>query len=351
MVDNTDNTKKTKPQFLAEPPMQKVEAQEIRDFIFDNDTLQLAMVGDTVYVAIRPICTYLQIDWSAQLQRIKDDEILNAEKRLVVFSPKNDDQRREMVALPLQKMHGWLFGITVKRLKNPSPELVAKIQRYRSDCFEVLWQEFVRGKVLQQEAVSASISLVPQSTQQLPFADGNAVVAMIQQLTTLSDTVPSIQKGVAALLQAADTQTIHLESLLEMSSAQEAKLQSLLEIVSSQALNLDQAVELLSQYLQNQGELEEKIERVDERTKRLSPAHALEIQNAVGHIVKAIRKKNPSITEQIARQMVYGRLKNRFRPATSYREIDDDRFKEAMDYLRQEYQSVLQDNPQQTRLF
>jgi len=136
-----------------------------------------------------------------------------------------------------------------------------------------------------------------------------------------------------------------------MVSRQSIQLESLLEIVSSETLNLQQAIELLSRYLQSQEDIQEKLERVDTRTKRLSPAHALEVQNAVGHIVRLIQKKNASISDQLAHRMVYGRLKSHFRPATSYREIDDDRFEEVMEYLRREYRSILEEGPKQEKLF
>lgn len=135
--------------------LRTVEAQEIREYVFDNDVLLIALVDGTAYVAIKPICDFLQIDWSGQLQRIKDDEVLDAEQRLVVFSPPND-QRREMVGLPIEFVHGWLFSITVSRLKRPTPEMIEKIQRYRRRCFQALWKEFGE-KTLQQQSPSPSV--------------------------------------------------------------------------------------------------------------------------------------------------------------------------------------------------
>ena len=185
--------------------------------------------------------------------------------------------------------------------------------------------------------------------QLIPIDD---MAQQIQELNRrFADSIPVIQQSVARLLEAANTHTLQLESLLELSSSQEAKLESLLELSSSQALDLNQAVDLLIRYLQAQESLEETLNRVDTRTKRLSPEHALAVQNAVGHIVRAVRKKNAAITEQVAHRMVYGRLKSHFGPVTSYREINDDCFLEIMEYLRKEYRTIRDTGPTQETLF
>src|SRR5690242_17125112 len=86
-----------------------VEAQEVREIDFYGDALTVVLVAGLPYVTIRPITDFLGVEWSGQYQRIQRDDILNEEKRLVVTTGA-DGRRREMVALPLEMLPGWLFG-------------------------------------------------------------------------------------------------------------------------------------------------------------------------------------------------------------------------------------------------
>ncbi len=68
---------------------------------------------------------------------------------------------------------------------------------------------------------------------------------------------------------------------------------------------------------------------IDERTKRLTPAHAREVQLLVERIAGVLEKQSAITTLSLANAMIYGRLKTRFR-AGSYKEIPDERFEEVM---------------------
>ena len=46
---------------------------------------------------------------------------------------------QEMLCLPVQFLHGWLFGINATRIK---PELQEKVIRYQRECYGVLWRAF-----------------------------------------------------------------------------------------------------------------------------------------------------------------------------------------------------------------
>lgn len=56
------------------------------DFYGDQITASLVERGEeqVVYVSLRPICEHLGLSWSAQLQRIRRDEVLN-ESLISVF--------------------------------------------------------------------------------------------------------------------------------------------------------------------------------------------------------------------------------------------------------------------------
>ena len=53
----------------------------------------------------------------------------------------------ETLALPLEYLPGWLFGISASRVRK---ELKEKIMRYRRECFRVLWQAFQADALARQ---------------------------------------------------------------------------------------------------------------------------------------------------------------------------------------------------------
>lgn len=98
-----------------------------------------------IYVPVRPLCDYLGLDWSAQRRRIMRDEVLAAEVMSVaIMTTLIDPQRgrrstQNVLCLPLTKLYGWLFGMTVSKAK---PEFRDKLTRYRAECYDVLWRAF-----------------------------------------------------------------------------------------------------------------------------------------------------------------------------------------------------------------
>ncbi|OAN53876.1 hypothetical protein A6A04_13365 [Paramagnetospirillum marisnigri] len=99
--------------------------------------------GSKPHVAVRPISDALGLDWSGQLQRIKRDPVLSA---TVVVTPTvaADGKTRELITLPLDKMNGWLFGVSAQRVK---PEVRDTLIRYQEEAYDVLFRHFY-GKAL-----------------------------------------------------------------------------------------------------------------------------------------------------------------------------------------------------------
>lgn len=120
-----------------------------REIDFYGDQIIAALVPEpgqaqpAIYVPVRPICEYLGVSWGSQLNRINRDPVLREAVRSV-FVTNTEAGRpagatREMTCLPVQFLHGWLFGISSSRVR---PELQEKIVRYQRECFEVLWRTF-----------------------------------------------------------------------------------------------------------------------------------------------------------------------------------------------------------------
>jgi hypothetical protein len=115
-----------------------------RSVEFYGDTINAVLVEtggqEQVYVPLRPICDYLGLSWAGQRDRIMRDPVLSEASRGVrVTRTPAEGGSQEMIALPLEYLPGWLFGVSVSRVRE---ELREKIIRYQRECFRVLWQAF-----------------------------------------------------------------------------------------------------------------------------------------------------------------------------------------------------------------
>ena len=112
---------------------------------FRGDTLLAAQCDDGVFVAIKPISDSFGLKWSGQHDRVTRDPILSESIRIIrIPSPVGVTQ--ETVCLPLDMVHGWLFGIDIGRIKGKddqeTEEKREKVKAYKRQCFRVLFEHF-----------------------------------------------------------------------------------------------------------------------------------------------------------------------------------------------------------------
>jgi hypothetical protein len=108
---------------------------------FHGDQLIAVLVDGEPYVPIRPLCDYLELSWSGQRERVLRDDVLS-EAAATVRVTRTEGERevaRELLALPLKYLNGWLFGVNARRVKD---ELRSKLIQYQKECYEVLAQAF-----------------------------------------------------------------------------------------------------------------------------------------------------------------------------------------------------------------
>lgn len=104
----------------------------------NDTTIQVLSENGQKLVPVKPICEALGVDYSTQLQKLKDDEFLSSTMGLspIVAS---DGKDREMVCIPLKFVFGWLFTINPRNVKEEARESVT---RYRAKCYDVLYDYF-----------------------------------------------------------------------------------------------------------------------------------------------------------------------------------------------------------------
>ena len=127
-----------------EPPQNALIPIEERAIEFYEDNLVAVAVeieGERkIFVPIKPISDYLGLTWSGQYERLERDAVLSEAKRLIRVTRINSaGGRPDALALPIEYLNGWLFGISPNRVK---PALKDKIIRYQKECYRVLWEAF-----------------------------------------------------------------------------------------------------------------------------------------------------------------------------------------------------------------
>ena len=114
---------------------------------FNEKTIYFKEVGNEYWIAIKPICEALDINYNRAYQNILEDEKLS---QLFAKQQMLDTLGRsqEMICLPEQYIYGWLFSLRSKS---------EALKQYQMKCYEVLFNYFNgaiigRKKLLEKQA-------------------------------------------------------------------------------------------------------------------------------------------------------------------------------------------------------
>lgn len=89
------------------------------------------------YVAMKPICEGMGLNWRAQRELIERDPVLDSTRRVIRLVAQ-DGKNREMICLPLEYLNGWLFKIDAGRYAKKDRRRKIII-RYQKECYQVLY--------------------------------------------------------------------------------------------------------------------------------------------------------------------------------------------------------------------
>jgi hypothetical protein len=108
----------------------KTETQKFLEF--NGKAIYFIAADGEYWIALKPICEALEVNWNRQFQNLKNDAILKA-----VFAKQQmqgpDGQLRNYISLPEFFIYGWIFQI-----QSNSSELLA----YKWECYKLLYQHF-----------------------------------------------------------------------------------------------------------------------------------------------------------------------------------------------------------------
>jgi hypothetical protein len=211
---------------------------------FYGDAIPAAQLTDgMILVPLRPICDYLGLSWAGQRERTLRHSVLAAAVRSVRVTRTEAGGLRDVLALPLELLPGWLFGINAERVR---PALRDKITRYQAECFQVLWNAF-KGDILP----TAPIPATELSGAALAYEIATAVQSLARQQMDLE----------ARLGQVAGRQEVMAEYLRGFIQQTEGRLTTLelqlsggATISEAQAAEIALAVKNVGKQLERQGD-------------------------------------------------------------------------------------------------
>ena len=124
----------------------KVTEQKEIEFYGDN-VIAVRVEDGAVYVPVRPLCELIGVDWNGQRTKLNKDPVLSGKIASVEITLQVRDNRQtiksNMIALPLDYLNGWLFGINANRVKD---EIRDSLIQYQTDCYRVLFEAFGRNE-------------------------------------------------------------------------------------------------------------------------------------------------------------------------------------------------------------
>jgi hypothetical protein len=97
----------------------------------------LFLTKDGIYwIAIKPVCEAIQVNFDRQFKTLKDDPILGPAYAVQPMQVPGD-QVRNLACLPEHLIYGWIFSI-----RSESKELL----EYKKECYNILF-EFFHGAI------------------------------------------------------------------------------------------------------------------------------------------------------------------------------------------------------------
>ncbi len=111
-------------------------SQSVQRIIFQGSPILTIEQDGVHYVAMKPVCENIGLDWDGQRQRINRHAFLNS-TAVMITAVAEDGKLREMQMLPVKYLQGWLFTVDANRVK---PAIKERLITYQKECFDVLHQ-------------------------------------------------------------------------------------------------------------------------------------------------------------------------------------------------------------------
>lgn len=150
----------------------------IKTVPFHGHDLITIQDGETVRVAMKPICDAIGLQWQAQFNRIKRHAVLS--QGVSIMNIPSNGGIQQFTTLPIEMLNGWLFGVDSNRVK---PEIREHLLMYQRECFQALASYWQKGVAINpripltpdhqrgiQKAVARRAQALPKGLQRLAYS-------------------------------------------------------------------------------------------------------------------------------------------------------------------------------------
>lgn len=144
-------------------------------------------------VSVRKLCENIGlIDLNSQYKKIQSDESFQSEFKEIEIN----GIIQKVLCIPYNKVDGWLFSISVNRVK---PAVKQKLIEYKNECFDVLYKHFNSqptepAHAIPQDPTNLLIDLVKATQQQNEM--------MLQAINNQTTMFKSLQKQMLEVTKA-----------------------------------------------------------------------------------------------------------------------------------------------------
>ena len=107
--------------------------QIVKLLAFKGKNIVYLSANGTYWIAVKPVCEVLNIEYTRQYKNLRSDEILRPRLAKQPILLPGDTQPRRFVCLPEELIYGWIFSI-----RSESKEL----KEYKMECYHVLYNHF-----------------------------------------------------------------------------------------------------------------------------------------------------------------------------------------------------------------
>ncbi len=147
--------------------------QSIVKFLSFNGKTLLFLAKDGVYyIAVKPICEAIGVDYIQQYKNLNDDPILSSVLcKYTIQIP--GDQGRNMVCMPERYIYGWIFSI-----QSNAKELVD----YKRECYNILFDHFNGTITHRHELLTAKVKTKARISELVTSLNENTAFTEWQEL-------------------------------------------------------------------------------------------------------------------------------------------------------------------------
>lgn len=129
---------------------------------FHNAELYIVEYEGQPYTPMKPIVDGMGLDWKSQFVKLKQ----RFEQGMVEITIPTKGGLQTMLCLLLRKLPAWLYSIHANKVK---PELRDTVIKYQSECDDVLWDYWTKGKAVNPRKTT------PKDRENLRHAVSNLV--------------------------------------------------------------------------------------------------------------------------------------------------------------------------------